>query len=154
VPSASLHIFGRIDESLIDHVQRAAPDALTAWCAGASSALDDCDLACVNTAEARTILGRDDGTPRELAMALVARAKREGAVRVVTGRGDAPTAGATRGDVFESAPAPIPREEIRTFKGVGDVFAAHFFVEVALGKLDIQHALGAAQAAAGRFMQR
>jgi hypothetical protein len=153
VPAASIHIFGRVDASLVEHVQRAAPHAVTAWCAGASAELDRCDLACVNTAEARQVLGRNDGTPRELAIALVGRAK-PGSVRVVTGRGDAPTAAATHSDVFESAPAPIPREHIKTFKGVGDVFATHFFVEVALGKLAIDQALAVAQAAAGRFMQR
>lgn len=157
VPDAALHIFGRVDDSLIDHVQR----GLTAWCAGSGAKLDDCDLACVNTAEARAILGRTDGTPRELAMSLVERAKRDGAVRVVTGRGDAPTAAATRGAIFESAPAPIPRDQIRTFKGVGDVFAAHFFVEAVLdergdlrAKPALERALAAAQEAAGKFMTR
>ena len=157
VPKAALHIFGRVDGSLIDHVK----DGLTAWCAGAGAELDACDLACVNTAEARAVLGRSDGSPRELAMALVERATRDGAVRVVTGRGDAPTAAAMRGAVFESAPAPIPRDQIRTFKGVGDVFAAHFFVEAVLdengerrAKLEVERALALAQAAAGRFMTR
>jgi hypothetical protein len=155
LPGASLHIFGRVDTSLITRVR-----GLTAWCAGGDGALDMCDLACVNTAEARAILGRSDGTPRDLAIALLARAKRDGAVRVVTGRGDAPTAAATRDAVFESTPAPIPRDQIRTFKGVGDVFAAHFFVEATLDQrgepreLDIERALAMAQAAAGRFMTR
>jgi sugar/nucleoside kinase (ribokinase family) len=156
LPGASLHVFGRVDPSLIARVR-----GLTAWCAGGDSALDTCDLACVNTAEARAVLGRTDGTPRDLAVALLARAKRDGAVRVVTGRGDAPTAAATNDAVYESAPAPIPREQIRTFKGVGDVFAAHFFVEAVLDergerrqKLEVERALAMAQAAAGRFMTR
>ncbi len=154
VPNAALHIFGRVDGSLIAHVKH----GLTAWCAGAGAEIDACDLACVNTAEARTILGRSDGTPRDLAIALL---ERGGLARVVTGRGDAPTAAATRDGVFESAPAPIPRDQIRTFKGVGDVFAAHFFVEATLdesgerrAKLEVEQALAKAQAAAGRFMTR
>jgi hypothetical protein len=157
LPDAGLHIFGRVDGSLIAKVQR----GLTAWCAGSGAEIDACDLACVNTAEARATLDRTDGTPRELALALLARAKRDGAVRVVTGRGDAPTAAATRDVVYESAPAPIPREQIRTFKGVGDVFAAHFFVEAVLDvrgerrpQLEVERALAMAQAVAGRFMTR
>jgi hypothetical protein len=156
LPGADLHIFGRVDPSLIARVR-----GLTAWCAGGDGALDACDLACVNTAEARAVLGRTDGTPRELAIALLARAQPDNAVRVVTGRGDAPTAAATRDAVFESAPAPIPREQIRTFKGVGDVFAAHFFVEAVLdnhgerrAKLEVERALALAQAEAGKFMTR
>lgn len=154
VPDASLHIFGRVDPSLITHVQ-----GLRAWCAGHGREIDQCDLACVNTAEARAILGRTDGSPRELAVALVERAQRDGAVRVVTGRGDAPTAAAMRDVVYESAPAPIPRDKIRTFKGVGDVFAAHFFVEAVLDErgerrrsFEVERALTLAQAAAARFM--
>jgi sugar/nucleoside kinase (ribokinase family) len=156
VPSAALHIFGRVDPSLVAHVEGAR-----AWCAGAGNEINLCDLACVNTAEARAILGRSDGSPRELAVALLSRAQRDGAVRVVTGRGDAPTAAATHDAVYESAPAPIPRDQIRTFKGVGDVFAAHFFVEAVLDargerrrQLEVERALAMAQAAAGKFMTR
>jgi hypothetical protein len=166
LPHASVHVFGRVAPSLPGAVRRRSPDALLAWCAGASASLDVidlCDLACVNTAEARALLGNEAST-RELAVALVERLTRPG-VRVVTGRGDAPTVAAVRTasgvETFESAPAPIPRDQIRRLLRVGDVFAAHFIVEASLdehgtrrGELDVRRALVAAQAAAGEFMVR
>lgn len=164
LPRARVHVFGRVDASLPADVRRAAPDALLAWCAGASAPLDvidSCDIACVNTAEARQLLGADTGT-RELAIALAERAS-TAAVRVVTGRGDAATVAAVRtaaGIVtFESAPAPIPRDQIRRLLRVGDVFAARFVVEATLDErgqrrveLAVEQALVAAQAAAAAFM--
>jgi hypothetical protein len=166
LPTASVHVFGRVDASLPIDVRRSAPDAVLAWCAGASTPLDVidvCDIACVNTAEARALLGSDAAT-RELAVALAERSSKP-AVRLVTGRGDAPTVAAVRTasgiQTFESAPAPIPRDTIRRLLRVGDVFAARFVVEAALDergerreKLAVEHALRAAQAAAGEFMVR
>lgn len=165
VPDASLHVFGRVEHGLVEEVRRAAGDALLAWCAGGSGEtpiVDRCDLACVNTAEARALVGHVDAATRELAIALAERAQL-GSVRVVTGRGDARTVAAVRTETgvrcFESAPAPIPREQIRRLKGVGDVFAANFFVEASLdergdrrGVLEVERALAVAQAAAARFM--
>jgi hypothetical protein len=166
LPQATVHVFGRVDPSLVGDVRRAAPDAVLAWCAGASaslSVLDECDIACVNTAEARTLL-RSEGTTRELALAFAERS-RPGCIRVVTGRGDAPTVAAVRDDhgarSVEAAPAPIPRGLIRRLLRVGDVFAARFVVEVTLDAqarrrtmFDVEPALHAAQAAAGEFMVR
>jgi hypothetical protein len=165
IPEASLHVFARVDHGLVDHVARSAGDALVAWCAGSSGetpTIDRCDLACVNMAEAQTLVGNAAATTRELAIALAERAKPT-SVRVVTGRGDAPTVAAVRTEIgvrcFESSPAPIPREAIRRLKGVGDVFAANFFVEATLdargdrrSALDVERALAVAQAAAARFM--
>ena len=166
LPSASVHVFGRVDASLPAEVRRAAPDAVLAWCAGASAPLDvidRCDIACVNTAEARALLSSEAPT-RELALDLARRAS-TAAIRVVTGRGDAPTVAAVRTATgiatFESAPAPIPRDKIRRLLRVGDVFAARFVVEVTLdehgqrrGAFAVEQALAAAQAAAGEFMVR
>ena len=165
IPRADLHVFGRVDHSLVEDVRSADARALLAWCAGAGGdapAVHRCDLACVNTAEARALVGNDTASTRELAIALAERGA-PGCVRVVTGRGDAPAVAAVRGDAglrcFESAPAPIPREQIRRLKGVGDAFAAHFFVEVVFDdrgqrrdELEVERALGLAQAAAARFM--
>jgi sugar/nucleoside kinase (ribokinase family) len=165
LPAASVHVFGRVDASLVGDVRHAQPSARLAWCAGASAPLDvidDCDLACVNTAEARTLTGDAEAPTRELAIALARRA-REGSVRVVTGRGTAPTVAAIREAsgvrCVESAPAPIPREQIRRLLRVGDVFAARFVVEATLdqngqphAEMQIENALAAAQAAAGAFM--
>lgn len=165
LPAASLHVFGRVEPALVDEVRRAAPDAWLAWCAGATAAAEvvhRCDLACVNLAEARALLASETGTTRELASALAEQAP-PGGVRVVTGRGDAPAVAAVRASrgvqCFESAPAPIPRYQIRRLKGVGDVFAAHFVVEAALdgagkrrGELDVAHALAVAGARAAAFM--
>lgn len=165
IPQASLHVFGRVDRGLVEEVRRSAGEALVAWCAGGSGdtpIVDSCDLACINTAEARALVGSADAATRELAIALAERAKPR-SVRVVTGRGDAPTVAAVRTETgvrcFESAPASIPRERIRRLKGVGDVFAANFFVEAALDErgdrrsvLEVERALAVAQAAAARFM--
>ena len=167
LPDAALHVFGRVASDLVGHVRRAAGDAaLLAWCAGGSdepAIVDHCDLACVNTAEARALTGAATAaTTRELAVALAERAPRAG-VRVVTGRGDAPAVAAVRTDAgvrcVEAAPPAIAREQIRRLKGAGDVFAARFLIEAALdehgerrAELAVEHALGVAHAAAARFM--
>lgn len=168
IPQANLHVFGRVDHDLVDAVRRAAPDALLAWCAGVPAegadraVVDRCDLVCVNTAEARALLDNATGTTRELATALADRAKPT-SVRVVTGRGDAVTVAALRGDhgvrCFECAPPAVSRERILRLKGVGDVFAATFVVEAALDprgerrtELAVERALAAAQAATATFM--
>jgi hypothetical protein len=182
LPSASVHVFGRVDASLVGDVWRAAPDAVLAWCAGASaplSVIDACDIVCVNTAEAIALTGIE-GTTRDLATRLAEHASpRAGStgssamtgssmsavIRVVTGRGSAPTVAAVRTgsglQLFESAPPPIPRDQVRRLLRVGDVFAARFVVEATLddrgqrrAAVDIQRALVAAQAAAGEFMVR
>lgn len=165
VPPAALHVFGRIDPGVVAHVRGAVSEAVLAWCGGASADAEIvhmCDLACVNTAEARTLLAAPDASTRELAVALAERAPARG-VRIVTGRGDAPAVAAVRGasgvQCHEAAPAPIARDQVRTLKGVGDVFAAHFFAEVALdergvrrAELAVERALLAAHAAAAAFM--
>jgi hypothetical protein len=165
LPRADLHVFGRVDHSLVDDVRNADERALLAWCAGGvgdTPAVHRCDLACVNTTEARALIGSDTASTRELAIALAERGGSR-CVRVVTGRGDAPSVAAVRGDAgvrcFESAPAPLPREQIRRLKGVGDVFAARFFVEAVFDErgqrrdeLTVERALEIAQAAAARFM--
>ena len=166
LPDAGLHVFGRVAGDLVTHVRRAAGAALLAWCAGGSdepAIVDHCDLACVNTAEARALTGAATAaTTRELAVALAERAPR-GGVRVVTGRGDAPAVAAVRTDAgvrcVEAVPPAIPREQIRRLKGAGDVFAARFLIEAALdehgerrAELAVEHALGVAHAAAARFM--
>lgn len=166
VPHAALHVFGRVATDLVRHIRRHAPDALLAWCGGASDgeALHACNLVCVNTAEARSLVGNDSATTRDLALALAERAPVDG-VRVVTGRADAPTVAAIRGrtgtHTIERAPAPVSRDHIRRLKGVGDAFAAHLFVEAVLddrgqrrSHLDVEHALAAAQRFAGAFMSR
>jgi hypothetical protein len=165
IPDATLHVLGRVDDTLVDRIRGMAGDALVAWCAGGSGEtpiVDRCDLACVNTAEARALVGDSGATTRELAIALAERAKPT-AVRVVTGRGDAPTIAAVRTETgvrcLESTPTPIPREQVRRLKGVGDVFAANLFVEAALDErgdrrsvLEVERALAVAQAAAARFV--
>jgi hypothetical protein len=165
IPRASLHIFGRVAADLVHDVRRRAPSgALLAWCAGASDseALHACDLVCVNTAEARALVGDHSATTRDLAAALAERAP-AGGIRVVTGRADAPSIAAVRENgrtrFHERAPAPVERSQIRRLKGVGDAFAAHLFVDAVLddrgqprAALDIEHALAAAQRFAGAFM--
>lgn len=187
IPAAALHVFGRVDRGLVGAVRRAAPDAVLAWCAGAGDrdAIDACDLACFNTAEARALVGDGPGgerqaaaghdrhaprsaspvdarSTRELACVLAERARRP-AVRVVTGRGGAPTAAAVRrGDhvhCVEATPAPVAQP--RRLKGAGDVFAAHFVVEAALDDhgaprpaLELERALALAQRAVAAFMSQ
>jgi len=164
IPAAMLHVFGRVDAGLVDAVRRSAENTLLAWCAGAAggAAIDQCDIACVNTSEARTLLGMEGGSTHELAARLAERG-RPHCVRLVTGRGDAPAVAAMRLDggvrTFEAEPAPVKQDQIRRLKGVGDAFAAHFVVEAVFDdaghrrpQLDVEGALTAAQAAATRFM--
>src|SRR5262249_31455471 len=76
VPPAQLRVFGRVDPGLVEAVRAAMPDALLAWCSGASaraSIIDRCDIACVNTAEAKALVGSEAPTTRELALALAER---------------------------------------------------------------------------------
>lgn len=143
-----------------------ARGARFAWCGGDALPLElerECDLVCLNTAEASRLLGAQGFTPRELALALAARARVKDAVRVVTGRGQAPTAAAHRQRravrCVERSPGAVAAEKIRRLLGVGDAFAAHFLAEAcfdsrgeARPRLEVAGALLAAQRAAARFL--
>ncbi len=136
--TASLHILGRVPLPFVAELlaQRAAA-ARIAWCGGDAISAElerELDLMCVNVAEAARLLETTDRSPNDLAQALARRAMRPGAVRLVTGRGDAPAVAAVRegGTVRcheAMIPAKLPAGAIRTLKGVGDVFAARFLIE-------------------------
>jgi len=136
--AASLHLVGRVPPPFVaELLAHRAPTARIAWCGGDAISAElerELDLVCVNVAEAQRLLGTTKRSPGDLAQALAGRAARPGAVRLVTGRGDAPAVAAVReaGAVrcHEAAlPAKLPAPRIRTLKGVGDVFAARFLIE-------------------------
>ena len=152
-PDAHLHIFGRVDPSLITHVH-----GLTAWCAGSGNAIDACDLACVNTAEARAILGRTDGTPRELAVALVERASRKRhpgrhrAWRCRDGRRDARRSLRVSPGADSARPDPHVQGRRRCVRGALLRRAVLDERGELRTKPALERALAVAQAAAGKFM--
>lgn len=166
---ARLHAVGRLPipfvAALLDRSR--ASDARVAWCGGDALPREletRCHLLCVNTAEASRLLGATGRSPSELARELARRAP-PGAVRLVTGRGDASPVAAVRGPrgvrLHEGArPVPIPPSKVRRFKGVGDAFAAHFLVEACFDargtprrRLEVGGALRSAQRAAAKFIR-
>lgn len=165
---ARLHVAGRLPPEFVAELLASsrARQARFAWCGGDSLPLElerECDLMCVNTAEANRLLGTAGRTPRELAEALVGRARVRDAVRVVTGGGQAPTVAAFRqgGAVrcHQARPAPVPPERITRLLGVGDAFAARFLAEACFDargaprrRLEVAGALAAAQRVAARFI--
>ncbi len=168
--SAPLHVLGRVPIRFVRELRAhtRATGALLAWCGGDGLPLvleRQLDLVCVNTAEARRMTGLFDAEPASLAQVLAARA-RPGGVRLVTGRAESPTVVAHHqpgGEItsYLRAPEPIAAEQIRTKKGVGDVFAATFLVDSCFDargrwrdELDVASGLAAAQRAASRFLTR
>ena len=165
--SAHLHVLGRLPvpfvSALCDRIRSGG--AKLAWCGG--YALPDelekqCDIMCVNSKEARRLLGAEL-TPRQCAEALARRAEVSGAVRVVTGGGATATAAAIReGDAVrchEAPPGDVAKQDIKRLLGVGDAFAAKFLATAcfdasgqARHRLDIPGALAAAQATAAEFI--
>jgi sugar/nucleoside kinase (ribokinase family) len=117
---------------------------------------------CVNSKEAARLLGASL-SPKEAAIALVRRATVPGAVRVVTGGGQAATAAAfedgAQTGCHEAMPGAVLPSEIKRLLGVGDAFAAMFLSGAcfdaegaARTRLNTAEALDAAQAYAGRFL--
>jgi len=167
--AARLHVLGRLPTSFVADVleQCRTNQGRLAWCGGADLPLDlerQCDLMCVNTAEASRLLEVSGQTTREMAEALARRAGVDQAVRVVTGRGTSPTvAGLRLGErvrLFESSPIAVEPNRIVRLLGVGDCFAACFLANACFKpngserkKLDIDGALEAAQISAGQFIQ-
>jgi hypothetical protein len=165
---ADLHLLGRLPDPFVRDLLAASrgTGARVAWVGGDAIAPElevAFALMCVNTAEAMRLVGAGEASPRELARELAARASVDDAVRVVTGRGSAPTAAAVRTArdivLHESTPAPIPRGAARRLKGAGDLFAARFVVDACCdergARRDVLHvatALASAQAAAARFI--
>jgi len=165
--SARLHIVGRLPVAFVSGVlaRARAEGARLAWVGGEAlpATLErECDIVCVNSREAERLLGAA-GTPRELAEALLRRARVKDALRVVTGAGRAATAAAfrvgRRVKCVEARPAAIAAERITTLKGVGDAFAAHFLAAACFDgrhaprrRLEVAGALVAAQRAAARFI--
>jgi sugar/nucleoside kinase (ribokinase family) len=167
---SELQVLGRVPipfaRALIERLRQSGKRI--AWCGGDAlpQELEEvCDVLCVNTAEASSLLGLAVGeaSTLELACALAKRAKPSDAMRLVTGRGAQPTIVALReGDAIhtqESEPTPIRKEEIAGFLGVGDAFAANFLVTTfvqADGSLrarpDPTHGLQVAQEAASHFL--
>lgn len=167
---SELHVLGRVPlafaTALIERLQQSGKRI--AWCGGDAlpQSLEElCDVLCVNTKEASSLLGEEVGeaSTLELASKLAQRAKPSGAMRLVTGRGSQPAIVAFReGDAIrtaESHPKTIPNEEIVGFLGVGDAFAANFLVTAFLqpdGSLravpDPALGLEAAQQAASHFL--
>ena len=137
--ASGFHILGRVPLPFVGELLASRPSsARIAWCGGDSISEElerEMDIACVNVAEAQRLLGTSTTNSRVLAHALVRRAARSGAVRLVTGRGSEPAVAARLiGDSVtsygaSSPPAKLPPSEIRRFKGVGDVFAARFLFE-------------------------
>ncbi|MHB8875999.1 MAG: PfkB family carbohydrate kinase [Myxococcaceae bacterium] len=168
--SARLHVFGRLPSELAGAVleRGRSSKARFAWCGGDSLPRElerECDVLCVNSAEAGRLVGATDATPRQLALALAARARVRDAVRVVTGGGKAATAAAFRDGrsvaVREARPAPVAPARIKRLLGVGDAFAAHFLAGACFDargapreRLEVARALAAAQKAAGQFITR
>lgn len=168
--AARLHVLGRLPPAFALAVLERSRSAKArfAWCGGDSlprELEEECDVLCVNSAEAKRLLGETEATPRQLAEALAARARVRDAVRVVTGGGKAATAAAFRDGravrCREASPAPVRPERITRLLGVGDAFAAHFLAEAcfdarqaARPRLEVARALAAAQEAAGKFITR
>jgi hypothetical protein len=167
--AAPLQALGRLPADFVAGVfDRAhAAGARVAWCGGDALPRDlevACDLVCLNVAEAARLLGSSSTSPRELALALAARA-RSGAVRLVTGRGASPAVAALKAGRrvrgFEGAPpAPIEPSRVGRFKGAGDVFAAHFLASACFdgrgtprARLDLDAALSAARSATAKFIR-
>jgi len=166
--AAQLHIVGRVPLPFVGAlVARRAPSTRIAWCGGdaISEQLErELDLACVNVVEAQRLLGSSETSPRDLAQALAQRAARSGALRLVTGRGDAPAVAAVHEGssvrCYEGAPpAKLPASEVRRLKGVGDVYAARFLIEACVdangqprAQLAVEQALAVAAEAATAFI--
>jgi sugar/nucleoside kinase (ribokinase family) len=168
--AAPLHVVGRLPEHFVGNLleRTRATGARAAWVGGAALSrahLTAFDLICVNTAEAQRLLRSTSESPRELAAALARRAA-TGSVRLVTGRGSAPTAAAmhvSRGKlvVHEQPPAAIAKRQVRRLKGAGDVFAANFIVDAVFdhrgaprARLEVAGALKSAQQIVARYIRR
>lgn len=163
---ARLHMMGRLPVAFASAVLRRARahGAWFGWVGG--DALPPtlearCDLLCVNAREAGLLLGVTGRTAREMAEALAARARRAGAVRVVTGAGRAPAAAAFRegGRVRIEEARPREVSGSKRLLGVGDVFAVRFLVAACFdaggrprSELDVPGALAAAQRAAEEYL--
>ncbi|CAN5877681.1 hypothetical protein BH11MYX3_BH11MYX3_37120 [soil metagenome] len=167
---APLHVVGRVPIRFVRELRAhtRSTGALLAWCGGDGLPLAlerELDLVCVNTAEARRMVGLPEAEPALLAQVLAARA-RPGGVRLVTGRASAPAVVAHHqhgGEItsYLRAPAPLAASRIRTKKGVGDVFAATFLIDTCFDRrggwrkhLDVAGGLAAAQRAATTFLTR
>jgi sugar/nucleoside kinase (ribokinase family) len=156
-----LHIVGRVPLPYVAALQEyaRAVGARTAWVGGEGlpPALEKgFDVLCVNAREAERLVGYA-ATTCELAETLASRATVDDALRVVTGAGRSSTAVATRDGCVEAVPPPV-EGAIRTLKGVGDAFAAHFLAaacfdgEIPRKRLEGERSLAVAQAAAGKFL--
>ncbi len=166
--SARLHVLGRLPGPFAARLLARSREegARFAWCGGDALPPElerDCDLLCVNSAEAGRLLGASGVSPRRLAEALAARARVKDAVRVVTGGGKSATAAAFRVGrgvrCHEAEPAAVAARRITRLLGVGDAFAAHFVAAACFDarglprrRLEVGRALVAAQRAAGRFI--
>jgi sugar/nucleoside kinase (ribokinase family) len=170
VLASNVHALGRVPVAFAAEVISHAAETNTkvAWCGG--DALPRkleamCHLVCVNQAEAASMLeaAPNSLSTSKLATALAARAKADGAMRMVTGRGSQPTIVAMRVGseilLASSEPEAIDRADIQGFLGVGDAFAATYIVHVFFtedGGLrsapDVSTALRVAQSAATSFL--
>ncbi|MHC5019447.1 MAG: hypothetical protein ACYTGX_04935 [Planctomycetota bacterium] len=135
VAEARLHLLGRLPAPFAQAVVEAAAvhGGRTGWVGGDAlpPALErELDVMCVNSAEAGRLLGSEQAAPEANARALLARTERPGAIRVVTGRAEAPAVAAVRepqGVACYPAPATrISGERITRLKGAGDCFASVF----------------------------
>jgi len=168
--AAAVHVLGRVPAGFAAAALAAAraAGARIAWCGGAGlpvDALAGFDVACVNAAEAATLLGATATatTTAEAAQALAERATGADAVRVVTGGARQPTvAAARRGAAIELhavEPAPLAPGAIVTLLGAGDAFAAALVATACLtdggaprAALDVVAGLRAGQRAAARLI--
>jgi sugar/nucleoside kinase (ribokinase family) len=164
---AAVHVLGRVPASFAAAAVTAvrAAGARSAWCGGAGlplAALAGFDLACVNAAEAATLLG-DERATDAAARALAERALGDDAVRVVTGGARQPTVAAVRRgaaiELHAVAPTPLPPGAIATLLGAGDAFAAALIATACLTDagaarptLDVVAGLQAGQRAATRLI--
>jgi hypothetical protein len=132
---ARLHLLGRVPVAFAQSAVAAAASGggRTGWVGGDALPPElerELDVMCVNSAEAGRLLGTEQAAPEANARALLARTDRPGAIRVVTGRAEAPAVAAVRepeGVACYPAPATrIPGERITRLKGAGDCFASVF----------------------------
>lgn len=162
-----LHVLGRLPVEFATYVlQRVhAEGGRFAWCGGhhlPRSLEEQCDIMCVNSAEAVEILGASL-SPEDSAKALASRATVDNAVRLVTGGGASATVAALRQgeDVrcYRASPKDVDRETITRLLGVGDAFAAVFLASACFdssgaprAELEVETALTAAQTMASEFI--
>lgn len=165
--AARLHLIGRVPAAFVAGLlARRAAGARIAWCGGDAVPPEleaELDVMCVNVAEAQRLLGTEERAPRVLAEALARRA-RPGTARLVTGRAEAPSVVALRVPdgvrcTAGAPPAPLAPSEIKSLKGVGDVFASRFLLAACLDPagqprpaLELAGALASAGEAATTFL--